>query len=125
MILIVDSWAWLSLTEETDIAELSFQYIKDKKNKIYTTHLNIYEIFYRVKEKSNDEEAREFVESVKKSADIIEIDEEISLLAGDLHLTDKLSVVDAFVYATAIKHGAQVLTGDPHFKNKKNVIYLG
>lgn len=125
MILIVDSWAWLATTEEDEIAEKALRHINNKNNKLLTTMLNIAEIYYRIKERSSEEEAREFIESIKKNATIAEIDEECAFLAGDLHLSEKLPLVDAFVYATALKRGGYVLTGDPHFKNKKNVIYVG
>jgi len=125
MILIVDSWAWLAITEEDELAERVLRHINNKNNKIFTTLLNISEIYYRIKERSSEEGAREFIESIKKNATITEMDEEIAFLAGDLHLNEKLPLVDAFVYATALKCGGYVLTGDPHFKNKKNVVYIG
>ena len=125
MILIVDSWAWLAITEEDEIAERALRHINNKNNKLITTILNISDIYYRIKEKTGEEEAREFIESIKKNTTIAEIDEESAFLAGDLHLKEKLPLVDAFVYATALKRDGFVLTGDPHFKNKKNIIYIG
>ena len=124
MILIVDSWAWLAATESEEIADKSLKYINDRKNLLYTTYLNIYEVYYRIKEQSNEEEARKFVESIKNRAIIMNIDEELSLLAGNIHLNEKMSAVDAFVYAAAIKVDGKVLTGDPHFKGKESVIFI-
>ena len=125
MILIVDSWAWLALSEEPKIADKALNHIEDENNQIFTTLLNIYEVYYRIKEKTNHEEAVQYIESIKKMARIAQIDLEVTFLAGDVHLKEKLSVVDAFVYATAIKLNGIVLTGDPHFKGKKNVIFIG
>ncbi len=61
---------------------------------------------------------------VKNKATVLNITEEIAKLAGDIHLKEKMGVVDAFVYAFAIKNNGKVLTGDPHFKGKENVIFI-
>ncbi|HLD76485.1 MAG TPA: PIN domain-containing protein, partial [Candidatus Norongarragalinales archaeon] len=37
----------------------------------------------------------------------------------------KLHVTDALIYATAVNHDCKLLTGDPHFKGKLGVMYLG
>ncbi len=34
-------------------------------------------------------------------------------------------LADAIVYATARRMGADVLTGDPHFRGRRGVVYLG
>ena len=40
----------------------------------------------------------------------------IALMAADLHRQYKLATADAIVYATAQRHGAELLTCDEHFK---------
>lgn len=45
-----------------------------------------------------------------------------SLLAADLHRQHKLATADAIVYATAVKHGAELLTCDAHFKDLPGVV---
>ncbi|MEK6981769.1 MAG: type II toxin-antitoxin system VapC family toxin [Candidatus Micrarchaeota archaeon] len=124
MILIVDSWAWLATGEEGRHADESIELISNKKNEILTTMLNIYEVYYRVTQAYGEEKARKFIESIKQRARIVEVDEELTFLAANLHLKEKLSVIDAFVYATALKENGQVLTGDPHFKGKEMVIFI-
>ncbi len=124
MILIVDSWAWLATTEEGKIADKSLEYIDNEKNILFTTVLNVYEVYYRLKENSNEEEARAFIATIKNRATVVTIDEDIAILAGDIHLKEKLSSIDAFVYATAIKLDAKVITGDPHFKGKERTIFI-
>ncbi len=36
-----------------------------------------------------------------------------------------LHATDALIYATAVNHDCKLLTGDPHFKGKPGVIYVG
>ena len=47
---------------------------------------------------------------------VVPLDTTIALLAADLHREYKLATADAIVYATAQKHGAELLTCDEHFK---------
>lgn len=44
------------------------------------------------------------------------LDTATTLLAADLYRQHKLATDDAIVYATAMKHGAELLTCDAHFK---------
>lgn len=52
------------------------------------------------------------------------LDTATSLLAADLHRQHKLATADAIVYATAVKHGAELLTCDAHFKDLPGVVLL-
>lgn len=45
------------------------------------------------------------------------LDTATALLAADLHRQHKLATADAIVYATAVRHGAELLTCDAHFKD--------
>ncbi len=61
---------------------------------------------------------------------IVDIDFEIAQLAGEINFQQKKTVkgwgmLDSFVYAVAKSRGGCVFTGDSHFKNLKDVIYLG
>ncbi len=123
MIIIIDSWAWLAVTEDK-FADLILKYLNDRSNKIYTTVLNLYELYYIVKQKSSEETARQFIESVKNKSEVLPIDEDLAILSSEVHLKDHLSAIDSFVYAAALKSGGSVLTGDPHFKGKTSVIFI-
>ena len=52
------------------------------------------------------------------------LDTATSLLAADMHRQHKLATADAIVYATAVKHGAELLTCDAHFKDLPGVVLL-
>lgn len=49
------------------------------------------------------------------------LDTATALLAADLHRRHKLATADAVVYATAVQHGAELLTCDAHFKGLPGV----
>jgi predicted nucleic acid-binding protein len=52
------------------------------------------------------------------------LDTATALLAADLHRQHKLATADAIVYATAVQHGAELLTCDAHFKGLPGVLLL-
>jgi predicted nucleic acid-binding protein len=55
---------------------------------------------------------------------VVPLDTSIALLAAELHRQHKLATADAIVYATALDHGAELLTCDAHFESLPGVIYL-
>ena len=50
------------------------------------------------------------------------LDTATALLSADLHRQHKLATADAIVYATAVQHGAELLTCDTHFKDLPGVV---
>ena len=55
---------------------------------------------------------------------VVPLDTRIALLAADLHRQHQLATADAIVYATALEHGADVLTCDAHFAKLRGVAYF-
>jgi predicted nucleic acid-binding protein len=67
---------------------------------------------------------------IKNRSTIVNIDADIAEKAGEINFKHKKQVkdwgmLDSLVYATAIIKKAQVITGDPHFRKLRNVIYIG
>lgn len=67
---------------------------------------------------------------IKSRTTVVGIDSTVAELAGAINFTQKMAIknwgmLDSFVYATAKVWGGTVLTGDPHFKQLKNVVYIG
>ena len=50
------------------------------------------------------------------------LDTATALLSADLHRQHRLATADAIVYATAVQHGAELLTCDAHFKGLPGVV---
>lgn len=67
---------------------------------------------------------------IRNKSVIINIDAEIAEKAGEINFKNKKNIkdwgmLDSIVYAVAIIKKGQVITGDLHFKNQRNVIYIG
>ena len=52
------------------------------------------------------------------------LDTEIALSAAEICQRHRLATADAIVYATALKHGADLLTCDAHFDGLPGVVYV-
>lgn len=55
---------------------------------------------------------------------VVALDTKIALQAAELHRQYKLVTADAIVYATALIHGADLLTCDAHFENLPHVMFI-
>ncbi len=55
---------------------------------------------------------------------VIQLDENIALLAADLSLQFSLAMADAIVYAAAVEKNCKVITSDTHFKKLDKVIFI-
>jgi len=67
---------------------------------------------------------------VKNRSFIVNIDAEIAEKAGDINFKNKKKIqgwgmLDSLVYSATLLKKGRVITGDPHFKNLPEVIYIG
>ena len=55
---------------------------------------------------------------------VVPLDTKIALMAAELCSEHKLATADAIVYATALEHGADLLTCDAHFDGLPGVTFV-
>jgi len=72
----------------------------------------------------------QMISFVKGKSSVVEIDSRIAELAGEVNFHRKKTVkdwgmLDSLVFSVSIMKKARLLTGDPHFKDLSNVIYIG
>ncbi len=56
---------------------------------------------------------------------VVPLDTKIALAAAELCRLHKLATADAIVYATALEHGAELLTCNAHFDGLPGVVFVG
>lgn len=56
---------------------------------------------------------------------VAKLDTKTALTAAELCRQHKLATADAIVYATALEHGAELLTCDAHFNGLPGVTFVG
>ena len=55
---------------------------------------------------------------------VVPLDTDMAVHAADIATGHQLSIADAIIYATALTHGADLLTCDAHFEGLPHVIYV-
>lgn len=70
-----------------------------------------------------DEDRVEQVIAYTQKCVVAPLDTRLALHAAELHRQHGLATADAIVYATAIGHGADLLTCDAHFAALPHVVY--
>lgn len=71
----------------------------------------------------SEDRAIEAVSALRR-ATIAPIDEPLALDAADLSLTHGLAMADSFVYATARRFGATLVTGDTDFDGLPDAVVI-
>ncbi len=125
MTIILDTSAWIEFFIKSKKGELVKEILK--KGECYTSIVSISEISNWALRENKD--GKEITEFVIKTTEIININNEISFLAGELSYKRKQKVknwgmLDSFILATALIYSFTILTKDSHFKDLENVQLL-
>lgn len=119
---LVDSFGWIEYFRNGVFAERFEKYLKELDKVVIPTVL-IFEVYKKVKKERGEEQSLQIVGQMMK-AKVVNLDAELMLSAGDISLKYSLPMVDAIIYATAIKEKCPIVTSDPHLEKLENVIYI-
>lgn len=89
------------------------QYVEGRDPLVVST-VQIYEVYKIIRRDLSEERAVEAVSALRR-ATIVPVDETLALEAADLSLELGLAMADSLVYATALRHGARLVTADADF----------
>ena len=121
---LVDTYAWLELFQGSEKGTKVKEIIQ-KADPLYTSVLNLYELFYRIEQIKGDDTAYHYIEILKSRVKIISISPEIACKGAKIKMDyPSMGAVDCLMYATAQEKDLVVLTGDQHFRNLSGVILL-
>lgn len=121
--LVVDSWAWLEFFKGTARGALVKRYLTTASS-VNTPATNLYEVLYRTLEDEGTDAASKAGVFIENHSHIIAIDKQIASAAVDVRREEKLHAIDALALAAARMLEAKLLTGDPHFRGKKGVLFI-
>lgn len=111
---VVDTSAWIEWLIGGPVGQKLAREFPDKPNCIVPTIVQLELSKWLVRE-LGEEQADQVIAFTQKCV-VVPLDTAIALLAADLHRQYKLATADAIVYATAQRHGAELLTCDEHFR---------
>jgi len=130
---VIDSYVWIEYFRGTKKGEIAKRYIEIENSATPTIVIAELsrKLLYEVLAKRETMEGRENkLNFIKTSTLVIELNEEIAILAGEIDIERKKLIkgwgmADSIILATARVKGAKIVTGDQHFKDlKNNVIFI-
>jgi len=124
---VVDSWAWLEYLNGTGSGQKLRNLIDKEGNEVFTSIISYSEVISVAKRKNMDVDIAE--NALATFSEIVDIDKnmarETALFHGEIRKKiNDFGLGDAFVVVTANKLNAKIVTGDPHFKDMKNVLMI-
>ena len=125
---VLDSFALLALFR----AETGGPRVRELVNKasadaiaLSITSVNLGEVFYRTIRERGLEQAHEMLARVGElSIEIVDVDEELALMAGALKAASGIGYADCFVAALAQRLDAAVVTGDSDFRRLEPLVTI-
>lgn len=119
---LVDSSAWLEFFTDGPNAA-NFQQVINDTGKLLVPTIVMYEVFKKLLLEKSEGEALEHLGQLI-TGNIVDLNLEISLLAGKTSKEQGLAMADSIILATAQKHNATIWTQDADFKGLPGVKYF-
>lgn len=117
--IVLDTWAWVEYWKGNDRVRGFFE----GQHTRITSMITITELerFYG----ADPTRMSSMIASIRTRSKLIPIDLEIARAAGSVRRSmNGGGIADAIIYATALRHRAKVVTGDPHFRSLAGVIFV-
>jgi predicted nucleic acid-binding protein len=119
---IIDSSLWLEYFADTEAGDNISEIIENTDELLVPT-ITIYEVFKKLLLERNEDDAI-FAIAHMRQGKIIELNDELSLLAAKIGKDYKLPMADSIIYATNVMYNCILWTQDKHFINLKSVNYF-
>ena len=134
MKIVVDSYAWVEIFQGSEKGQSALKVILDSEL-VITPEIVLAEISRKYfREGAKEHVIRSRIRTISQSSELSQIDEAIAVESGRSYLeialfakkarSKKPSLFDAIVLATARVNNANVLTGDLHFRDLPETIWL-
>ena len=123
---VIDAYAWIEYLGGSE-AGGKVKTLLEENDETYTCATTVAEVVNKVARKGKDTKIAYDV--LLSNSQIINVDEELSWQAGLLHFEMRkakkdFGLADAYVLATARKLKSKILTGDLHFKDVKEAVFI-
>ncbi len=119
---VVDSSGWLEYFAKASNAAFFRPAIHDTEHLLIPT-VCIYEVYKRILAQAGEEEALAAL-AWMASGQVVDLTQQIALLAADLSLEYHLAMADSIILATARTYNATLWTQDAHFAGLEGVKYV-
>jgi toxin FitB len=113
-LILVDSSGWIEYLAARPRAADFARYIEGNEPLLCSV-IQVYEIYKVVRRDVGEERAIEAVSALRATT-VEPLGESLSLEAADVSLEHGLAMADAIIFATAARHGANIITADADFE---------
>jgi len=125
----IDSYAWLEYFMGTKAGVKVKPIIEGLEEKVTPT-ICLAEIYAKALKVGGQEMVEKQREFIKEKSALAPLDERTALESARIDVTMKGKVkgwglADSIVYATGLVRCAHTVTGDEHFKNLQNIVFIG
>ena len=125
---VIDSFAWIEYFMGTKAGEKAKPIIEGVDEKITPT-ICLAEVYAKTTKAESQELAEKQRTFIKEKSALAPLDETIAVESAKIDVIMKKKIkgwglADSIVYAIGITKKAEIVTGDEHFKNLKNVIFI-
>ena len=117
---VVDASGWLEYLSE-DSKAAAFGHYLEMDDAVLIPTIVLYEVYRQLSKLRGKNIADRFTAQTLHQP-VIPMDETIAIAAANASLDHRLATKNAIVYATARVSGAQLVTGDTHFRGLPGVI---
>ena len=117
--IVIDSSGWIEFFADGPHAE-EFATRLRQPAQVLTPTVAIYEVYKWIKRERSENEAIEAVATMKKTR-VVDLTEEIALVAADLSLEHSLPMADSMMLAFARSNDAELITTDAGFEKIEGV----
>jgi predicted nucleic acid-binding protein len=125
---LIDSYAWIEYFMGSEAGEKVKPIIEGLEEKLTPT-ICLAEVYAKTLKAESMELAENQRTFIKERSALTPLDEATAIKSAEIDVTMKKKIkgwglADSIVYATGLIKGAEIVTGDAHFKNLKNVIFI-
>ena len=119
---LVDTSAWIEFLTDSALGTALTSELPDRSQWLVPTMVQLELAKWLTREVGEDKADR--VIAFTETCVVADLDTAIALSAADLCARHRLATADAIVYATALAHGADLLTCDRHFEKLPGVRFI-
>jgi PIN domain nuclease of toxin-antitoxin system len=125
---VIDSYAWIEYFMGTKAGGKVKPIIEGLEEKITPT-ICLAEVYAKTTKVESEELAEKQRTFIKERSALASLDETIAVESAKIDVTMKQKIkgwglADSIVYATGLMKKAEIVTGDKHFQNLKNVFFI-
>ena len=119
---VVDSSGWLEYFINGSNVDFFAPIIENVEDVLVPT-ISLFEVYKRVLIEKGRNDALEAI-AIMKGSRVIDLDDNLALVAAELSYEFKLPLADSIILATARANDATLWTQDAHFKDLEGVEYI-